>query len=294
MRIIEIEPDFTVWRDEARKLLAADVTPEEVQWVLPRDQEEGLLVFPEVALLKEQAEDYQSQPRPSVPKLFFQLGQSVACHRSDQQWSLLYDVLWRITRGVDRFLLMDSTDDAIFKLQKMQKEIRRDIHKMRAFVRFKQVNDGDDEHYVAWFEPDHRILRLNMPFFKKRFTGMKWSILTSDECAHWDGENIEYSAGLKKGEVPEGEDEFESYWLTYYRSTFNPARLKIKMMQSEMPKKYWKNLPEAEVIEELIQGSSDQVLEMMEKHASAVKPMPKMEYLKELQRLNGSPDDVSE
>ncbi|MGO7668145.1 DUF4130 domain-containing protein, partial [Rhizobium ruizarguesonis] len=31
---------------------------------------------------------------------------------------------------------------------------------------------------------------------------------------------------------------FDDLWRTYYASIFNPARLKLKAMQAEMPKKY--------------------------------------------------------
>jgi uracil-DNA glycosylase family protein len=44
-------------------------------------------------------------------------------------------------------------------------------------------------------------------------------------------------------------------WITYFRNIFNPARLKVKAMQSAMPKKYWKNLPEAVFIPEMIAGA---------------------------------------
>ena len=45
------------------------------------------------------------------------------------------------------------------------------------------------------------------------------------------------------------EDRLEEFWRSYYASIFNPARLKVKAMQAEMPKKYWRNLPEASLIE---------------------------------------------
>jgi DNA polymerase len=48
------------------------------------------------------------------------------------------------------------------------------------------------------------------------------------------------------------DDANEQLWITYFRNIFNPARLKVQAMQSEMPKKYWKNLPEAAAIPELI------------------------------------------
>ncbi len=48
----------------------------------------------------------------------------------------------------------------------------------------------------------------------------------------------------------------EDLWRTYYASTFNPARLRPQAMQSEMPKRYWKNLPEAALIPELMAAAS--------------------------------------
>ena len=47
-------------------------------------------------------------------------------------------------------------------------------------------------------------------------------------------------------------DTLEPLWRTYYGSIFNPARLKINAMLREMPRRYWANLPESELIEKLI------------------------------------------
>ena len=58
---------------------------------------------------------------------------------------------------------------------------------------------------------------------------------------------------MPKSEAP-GDDVTEDLWRTYYGNIFNPARVKTKMMQKEMPKRYWKNLPEAAIIPRLIQG----------------------------------------
>jgi DNA polymerase len=129
------------------------------------------------------------------------------------------------------------------------------------------------------------IVRLNAPFFKKRFAGMSFSILTPDECMHWNGAQLSFTAGVSKSQAPD-EDELEILWKGYYRSIFNPARVKIKMMQTEMPKKYWKNLPEAEIIEELIRESSDLVNGMMEEDNRELKPRPTNKYLDYLDDLN--------
>jgi uracil-DNA glycosylase len=57
-------------------------------------------------------------------------------------------------------------------------------------------------------------------------------------------------------------------WLTYYQHIFNPARLKLKMMQKEMPRKYWKNLPEAQFISELTAQSAQRQSIMIEQAPS--------------------------
>jgi uracil-DNA glycosylase len=77
----------------------------------------------------------------------------------------------------------------------------------------------------------------------------------------------------------------EGIWRTYYRSIFNPARLKLKAMQAEMPKRYWKNLPEADLIEELSRGSSVRMDGMLAEPVRKVKPVPKNAYLEMLRKL---------
>jgi hypothetical protein len=75
-----------------------------------------------------------------------------------------------------------------------------------------------------------------------------------DVCAHWDGHAVSITPGVSKAEAPT-EDRLEETWRRYYASIFNPARLKVKAVQNEMPKKYWRNLPEASLIQPLIAGA---------------------------------------
>jgi DNA polymerase len=117
------------------------------------------------------------------------------------------------------------------------------------------VHDDLGEAWVAWFEPPHRVLEKTAPFFQRRFTTMRWSILTPDGSAFWDGEALRFGPPATRDMAP-AEDEIEDFWKTYYASTFNPARLKVRTMQGEMAKSYWKNLPEAALIPELVAASS--------------------------------------
>ncbi|HCW50277.1 MAG TPA: uracil-DNA glycosylase, partial [Brevundimonas sp.] len=121
--------------------------------------------------------------------------------------------------------------------------------------RFRQAQDEAGERWVAWFEPAHRVLQATAPFFARRFSAMRWSILTPDGAAHWDGTLLTFGPPADQSQVP-AEDAVEDFWRTYYASTFNPARLRPQAMRSEMPKRYWKNLPEAVLIPELTAAAS--------------------------------------
>jgi len=157
----------------------------------------------------------------------------------------------------------DSADPLLRRLEAMAKDVRRDMHKMHAFVRFREVEGEGSTRYVAWFEPDHHIVRSNAGFFVRRFANMAWSILTPEISIHWDGETLTESPGATRADAPDG-DPVEETWKTYYASIFNPARVKVKAMTKEMPKKYWKNMPETALVGELIAGAQAREAGMVE------------------------------
>ncbi len=279
MRNILIEPSFESWRDAARGLLAARVEPDAVLW--SDDADEAILFVGETT-----ASEYGVVPKVSAS--FLDMARTAAAHTDPRRWGLLYRLLWRMTHGGERHLLSVATDRELRQVQNWCKVVGREIHKMHAFVRFRLVGaDGvtGREQFVAWFEPEYRIVRLAAPFFRKRFAAMDWSILTPHECAHWDGESLHFTPGVPRETAPD-EDALDELWRNYYRSIFNPARLKVKAMQSEMPKKYWKNLPEAQIIDELIAGSGKRVRDMLETEERLVKPAPRNAYLANLRRIN--------
>lgn len=283
MHYVPTPSGFADWRTTARGLIEAGVHPRDVIW--QREREECLL-------FSSPTSKPASSEKLKVPAAFMSLAETASCHRSGNQWPLLYSMLWRLIHG-ERHLLSIASDPEVHQVQSMLKQISRDCHKMHAFVRFRKVGESPEsgrEQFVAWFEPEHKIVRLNASFFRKRFTNMDWSILTPDECMHWDGEKIHYTPSVDKSRVPDS-DALEDLWKSYYKSIFNVARVKIQAMQSEMPKKYWKNLPEAEVIESLIASSGQQVHQMLTNSPSPEKPAPKNAYLRHLREL---PEDGSE
>ncbi len=248
--------DFELWRDKARALVQCQVPPDRVTWAEPggsgdlfADGERELPVpFDDVRPVR-------------ANRRFISLARNAALHSDSDRFALLYRVLWGLQsnpRGME-----DKADLDIRRLEELDKNVRRDSHKMHAFVRFRLIEDdkGNDQ-YVAWFEPEHHIVRANAGFFMRRFANMHWSILTPRGSLHWDTHTMREGPPAKREDAPEG-DPTEDLWRKYYASIFNPARLKVGAMLSEMPKKYWKNLPEASLIPELIAGAQTREAQMV-------------------------------
>jgi probable DNA metabolism protein len=234
--------DFDGFRANARMLLAAGVAPDTVAWSAG---DAAVDLFGDMDA--EAPPPAPSTARLVVPPAFIDLCRSVVLHRDPQRFALLYRLLWRLQH--EPALRHDPLDPGMLQAQQMAHAVRRDIHKMRAFVRFREVPDDPEGGvtHVAWFEPDHHIVEANAPWFMRRFTQMRWALLTPDRCAAWDGRTLRFEAGANRADAPPP-DAGEQLWLTYYRSIFNPARLKLAMMRKEMPRKYWHNLPEAALI----------------------------------------------
>jgi probable DNA metabolism protein len=256
MFVARVEPpwDLDAWRDAARAAWCAQVAPEAIEW--NGDAQGSLIGGQEVLALT------ATRQAPRVTSDFMMLANAVLCHRDSQRHALLYRLLWRIGQG-ERGLLDHATDPDVHRAEALAKSVRRDTHKMKAFVRFREV-PGEVDAFVAWFEPEHYIVERVAPFFARRFAGMRWAILTPYRSAHWDGQALASGPGGTRADAP-ADDAREALWKTYYANIFNPARLNPTMMRSEMPQKYWKHLPEAQLLPGLIQSAGTRVREMAER-----------------------------
>ncbi|MGV3650967.1 MAG: UdgX family uracil-DNA binding protein, partial [Devosia sp.] len=274
--------DFAEWRGHARALLAHGVPPGEVAWIGP-DAFEQLLAG-------EEPPKEAGGPVTRVSPDFLEKAEAAICHRDPERFALCYRILWRL-KG-DRNLLEVASDPDVIRLRQMASAVRRDAHKMTAFVRFRKVEiagEGGRERFAAWFEPDHYVLERTAPFFMRRFDGMDWAIVTPYASAVWNGEALAFGPGGRKGDVP-AEDAVETAWTTYFASIFNPARLKVSMMKSEMPVKYWRNLPEARLIDPLIRGAREAEMAMIEREAS----QPPARHLRQAGREAGRPSGAAD
>lgn len=253
--------DFTAWRNAARGLLGAGVPPEQAEWRVAGEAP---------GLFGQDAPPAASRTAFHVPRAFVELAEVAIRHRDAERFALLYTMLWRITQG-EPALMQVATDADVVRLTAMVKSVRRDAHKMHAFLRFRQVETEHGIRHIAWFEPDHHIEDAEAGFFVRRFAQLHWSIVTPKRSVHWDGQAIAFGPGGRRADLPP-EDAVEPLWRAYYASIFNPARLKPGAMRAEMPRKYWRNMPETAEIPRLLREAPRRAAEMVAHGVTAPNP----------------------
>ncbi|AOX18997.1 UdgX family uracil-DNA binding protein [Kozakia baliensis] len=262
MQRVTLDPatDFDTWREHARRLALAQISPAQIEWSRTDDTPSLFDAEPPSAL---------PAPGPSAKLVVrpqcLRLLQSILRHNDPQCFALAYRILWRTQS--EPALDLIHTDPDIAAALRMDHQIRRDAHKMKAFVRFREQPAAETpseasvrRRFISWFEPEHYILPLVAPFFAGRFTDMDWLILTPKGSIAWNGQECLVTA--KPCAKPTLNDGIDQLWHTYYRSIFNPARIKTKAMRSEMPRKYWKNLPETQLIPAMLAEAEQRVAAM--------------------------------
>ncbi len=235
---------FDEWRNRARPLLAAGVRPDVAMRTLEETTDLASRSDPP-------PRSPAAAPGLTLPAALMRLLDSISCFRTLGRYELMYRLAWR-TLFENPKLLQDAADQDVRNATLFDAAIRRDVHKMHAFVRFREFPDeAGQAAYFAWFEPEHEILHRGSRFFVERFPNMKWTIATPDGAAVWDQGELNFVELAASGIRPTI-DAHEDLWRVYYKSICNRARINPAAMQREMPQKYWKNLPEAAEIGVLI------------------------------------------
>jgi probable DNA metabolism protein len=277
---------FAQWRDAARRLLAQQVPPHAVQWSESIESDD---LFGAIDAVEQPRAHYGSEnagatapvesgtdapscadhapqttqipPTPQIPQApqtsqtripreMLRMLESAACFRATDRFAFLYKLVWRWQNGQHDVLSAADEDGA--RLHAMVKTIRRETHKMNAYLRFRERAAGSGApQFVAWFEPEHDVLPQVAAHFSRRMGQTTWMIGTPDASMLWDGTTLHAGPPLMHG--PEDiADTGEAMWLTYYRSTFNPARLNVSVMQGHIASRYWKNMPEGALVPGMI------------------------------------------
>lgn len=241
---------MVAWRSAARSAISNAVPPDQIDW-----NGSGSLFG------AEPLPEARDMPDLHVPRSFPELAGSVVWHSAHERFSLLYQALWRLVHKEGDPL--SQADPLGRSLNLMAKSVGRDIHKMHSFVRFRELPAaGARRSFAAWFEPEHNTLEPGSDFFARRFGDMDWMIVTPGATAYFREGVLTFGPGKTRPDIPD--DDTGTLWSTYFANIFNPARIKLDAMRSEMPKKYWKNLPETRLIPDMLRDAESRVERMRE------------------------------
>ncbi len=267
--------DWAGFSRAVRALRAEGVAPEEVAWRVDglHDAAPGLFDLGE----ERRVAEMDAPSAMPLPRGFVDAAREVFLHADPARLRLIHRLAARIAD--DAAAWDDPLHEDRLQFERLHREVRREIHKMHAFVRFRRLDSeaappdaespaspgtpAEAVRHVAWFEPGHHVLEAAAPFFARRFSTLRWAILTPRASVEWDGRALVFGPGARREDAPAA-DAGEALWLAYYRSIFNPARVKVAMMKKEMPVRFWKNLPEAAAVPELLAQAASRERRMVE------------------------------
>lgn len=248
MIALDCDERFSTWRDQARTLLGHGIDPAQVTW--SQGPIDDLLAVP--APLP----DGPGPFRAKVPAALLSLLEQASRYRGEQRWNLLYEVLWRVAHG-DRTAML-AGDRLGSELHRRIKQVSREAHHLHAFVRFVPLPPALAEQLqldlVAYHEPAHDILHSASAHFADRLGRQRWLIATPGDGIRFDGQGFEYQRHCPdawRQWARNADDPGAELWRTYYRHTFNPARLNPDALRLHMPGRFWRHLPEGMLIPQL-------------------------------------------
>lgn len=151
----------------------------------------------------------------------------------------------------------DFGNVAVLAVHQTAKKVQREKHRMEAFVRFQQTAD---DLYFAIIEPEYNVLPLLTKHFRDRYADQRWLI--------WDGNRrygifydltevtvvkVSFDAATNSGNDiravhNENEALYQQLWQRYFKSVNIPARKNKRLHLQHMPMRYWKYLPEKQIM----------------------------------------------
>jgi DNA polymerase len=168
------ETDWTGWRAAARALVLSGAAPQAVRWQVGGA---GDALPPATGGF-------------GLSRALVDLAALAIQARDPDRFALLYRLVWRAHAG-ERVLELAADPDAA-AARALALAVRAEAHRMRTHLRFLPAG----EHFLGWYAPAHHVLEANAQLLARRFAALRWSILTPDAGAHWDGAALSFGPGI--------------------------------------------------------------------------------------------------
>ena len=214
------QTDLAGFRSMARQLLAHQVAPADVQWVVepPAGDDYADPAMPQASRPRNVARAATA----IVPASFTRLCEFVVLNRDPDRFSLLYRLLWRLVH--EPRLRNDPIDADMLQAQHMAHAVRRDIHKMKANLKMQTVISPElGELLVGAHDPAHHVAEAVAPWFAKRLTAPRWAIFTPERSVRSIDGRLSFGPGVPSAEMPSPASS-DGAWIDCYQRVFGGPR----------------------------------------------------------------------
>jgi len=158
-------------------------------------------------------------------------------HRDPAKYTIIDKAIEQAeSKGISYVLCKVSAEAR--KFMRYARAVGSEKYRATAFIRLQPI----DQHKVLYgeFSIEHQTAELIMLHFMKRFPKFNIMIVFGNEVyIGRDKEIYKQSINKQKIELPKVKDDFERYWLAFYRSQYIPERRNIKYLKRMIPQKYW-------------------------------------------------------
>jgi len=134
-------------------------------------------------------------------------------------------------------------------IEKLARKVRREAHRVKGFVRFRQFGDNC---FLALINPRYDVLPLVRHHFEARFADQKWILYDTGrnyglsyesrgtKQVRLDAEEIAaFSNAAESGDIL-----LETLWQRYYAATNIRQRKNRGLHVRMLPRRFWRYLPE--------------------------------------------------
>jgi probable DNA metabolism protein len=175
---------------------------------------------------------------PQTLKMFKREIFSALLHRDPKRHRVIDQAIKQAEEKGLTYVLCKVSAEAK-KFRELARQVRGEYGRAIAFIRLKPV----DQHRVLFgeFEIKHQTAEMIMQHFMERFPQYNIMLVFGEDVYIGRGKEIfKEKINRKKIVLPQKKDEFERYWLTFFKTQFIPQRRNIRYLKRMIPKKYWK------------------------------------------------------
>jgi len=192
---------------------------------------------------------------PEAKEMFRREVAYALLHRDPAKYAVIDQAIKQAKEKGVSYVLCKVSNEAR-KFLKLARAVAFEKYRATAFLRLQPI----DQHRVLYgeFAIEHQTAELIMLHFMKRFPRYNIMIVFNDEV--YIGRNKEIfreKAKPREVELPTAKDDFERYWLAFYRSQYIPERRNIKYLKRMIPQKYWHYVTELQEFDEEIRNGGN-------------------------------------